>query len=96
MQRVLSILFISTSFAFSAVDFESQVQPILVDHCLKCHRKDNKKSDYKLMVNILGKAMEHQEQLIPALMTLPVAQIIHLQELQHHTSPVMKNTVREQ
>ena len=37
MLRVLSILFISTSFAFSAVDFESQVQPILVDHCLKCH-----------------------------------------------------------
>ena len=48
MLRVISILLISAPVALSAVDFAVQVQPILVEHCLKCHRKDNKKSDYKL------------------------------------------------
>ena len=48
MLRIISILLISASSAIPAVDFEDQVRPILVDHCLKCHRKDNKKSDYKL------------------------------------------------
>ena len=48
MLRIISILLISASSAIPAVDFEDQVQPILLDHCLKCHRKDNKKSDYKL------------------------------------------------
>ncbi|MCP4847933.1 MAG: SUMF1/EgtB/PvdO family nonheme iron enzyme [Verrucomicrobiaceae bacterium] len=48
MLRIISILVISATSAIAVVDFEKQVQPILVDHCLKCHRKDSKKSDYKL------------------------------------------------
>ena len=31
-----------------AVDFERDVQPLLEKHCLKCHREDYKKSDYKI------------------------------------------------
>jgi formylglycine-generating enzyme required for sulfatase activity len=48
MLRAIFILVITASGTMAAVDFAADVQPILVEHCLKCHRKDYKKSDYKL------------------------------------------------
>ena len=48
MLRAIFILSITTSSTIAAVDFAAEVQPILVEHCLQCHRKDYKKSDYKL------------------------------------------------
>ncbi|MFP6872276.1 MAG: c-type cytochrome domain-containing protein [Verrucomicrobiales bacterium] len=48
MLRAIFILVITASSSIAAVDFAVEVQPILVNHCLKCHRKDYKKSDYRL------------------------------------------------
>ena len=48
MLRILIILITALTVSHGAVDFERDVQPLLEKHCLKCHREDYKKSDYKI------------------------------------------------
>lgn len=48
MLRILIILITALTVGHGAVDFERDVQPLLEKHCLKCHREDYKKSDYKI------------------------------------------------
>jgi len=55
-QAFISILITSTCCA--DIDFSKDVIPILVESCLKCHRKEYKKSDYKLETRALALADE--------------------------------------
>ena len=48
MLRIIIILITALTVSHGAVDFERDVQPLLEKHCLKCHREDYKKSDYKI------------------------------------------------
>ena len=48
MLRILIILITALTVSHGSVDFERDVQPLLEKHCLKCHREDYKKSDYKI------------------------------------------------
>ena len=48
MLRILIILITALTVGHGDVDFERDVQPLLEKHCLKCHREDYKKSDYKI------------------------------------------------
>ena len=48
MLRILIILITALTVGHGAVDFERDVKPLLEKHCLKCHREDYKKSDYKI------------------------------------------------
>lgn len=48
---VLVVLLVKTSHAkaqFSELDFESQIRPALVSHCLKCHGPEKQESDLRV------------------------------------------------